>query len=235
MPECGAIQSRRRVHIVKAWVGGPIFGRGGAARRFRSTNCTHALTVDESIQTAIEGLHSLQAHSRTGFGQVAALSAGNALRAGEPLDEFLAGTGAWHTAALDIARGTSRYLRALGCAVVAELPLADGRRADLMALCPKGGITILEVKSCLADFRSDHKWEDYRQWCDRFYFAVDPAFPQDHIPDDCGLIVADRFDAEALREPPEHRLDAARRKAVTLRFARAAAFRLHGVDDPDVW
>lgn len=145
------------------------------------------------------------------------------------------GTGAWNTAALDIARGTSRYLRALGCAVVAELPLADGRRADLMALDPRGVITILEVKSCLADFRADHKWEYYRHWCDRFYFAVDSAFPQEHIPDDCGLIIADRFDAEALREAPEHRLDAARRKAVTLRFARCAAFRLHGADDPDVW
>ena len=147
----------------------------------------------------------------------------------------LPGTGAWHAGALDIARGTCRYLRALGCAVVAELPLADGRRADLMALDPRGGITIVEVKSCLADFRTDQKWEDYRQWCDRFFFAVDCAFPQEHIPGDCGLIVADRFDAEALREPPEHRLDAARRKAVTLRFARCAAFRLHGADDPDIW
>jgi hypothetical protein len=161
-----------------------------------------------------------------------------AVNDGEDLDAALramAGTGAWHAAALDIARGAGRYLRALGCAVIAELPLADGRRADLMALDPKGCITILEVKSCLADFRTDHKWEDYRQWCDRFYFAVDAAFPQEHIPGDCGLIVADRFDAEALREPPEHRLDAARRKAVMLRFARCAAFRLHGADDPDIW
>jgi hypothetical protein len=147
----------------------------------------------------------------------------------------LAGAGAWHPAALDIARGAGRHLRAQGCAVLVELPLADGRRADLMALDPRGCITILEVKSCLADFRSDHKWEYYRQWCDRFYFAVDCDFPQEHIPGDCGLIVADRFDAEALREAPEHRLDAARRKAVTLRFARCAAFRLHGADDPDVW
>jgi hypothetical protein len=149
--------------------------------------------------------------------------------------EVIAGTGAWHAAALDIARGTSRYLRALGCAVVAEIPLADGRRADLMALDPRGGITILEVKSCLNDFRTDHKWEDYRQWCDRFYFAVDCAFPLAVIPEECGLIVADRFGAEALREPAEHRLDASRRKAVTLRFARCAAFRLQGADDPDIW
>ena len=92
----------------------------------------------------------------------------------------LAGTGAWHAAARDIARGASRHLRAMGCAVVAELPLADGRRADLMALDPRGVITILEVKSCLNDFRTDQKWEFYRQWCDRFYFAVDAAFPQEH-------------------------------------------------------
>src|SRR5262245_52978453 len=77
------------------------------------------------------------------------------------LAETIAGTGAWHAAALDIARGASRYLRALGSAVIAEIPLADGRRADLMALDPRGGITILEVKSCLADFRTDSKWEDY--------------------------------------------------------------------------
>lgn len=148
---------------------------------------------------------------------------------------IIPGTGGWHAAALDIARGTGRHLRALGRAVIAELPLADGRRADLMALCPRGTITIIEVKSCLADFRADGKWEDYRQWCDHFYFAVDRGFPLEHIPDECGLIVADRFDAEALRQPAEHRLAAARRKAVTLRFARCAALRLHGADDPDIW
>jgi hypothetical protein len=149
--------------------------------------------------------------------------------------EVIYGTDAWHATALDIARGASRYLRSLGCAVVAELALSDGRRADLMALDPRGGIIILEVKSCLNDLRTDHKWQDYRQWCDRYYFAVDVHFPQEHIPEECGLILADRFDAEALREPPEHRLDASRRKAVTLRFARCAAFRLHGMDDPEIW
>ena len=119
--------------------------------------------------------------------------------------------------------------------MIAELPLADGRRADLMALDAKGCITIVEVKSCLADFQSDRKWLFYRQWCDRFYFAIDMAFPEECIPYDCGLIVADRFGADALREPPEHKLDGARRKAVTLRFARCAAFRLQGQDDPDIW
>jgi hypothetical protein len=135
--------------------------------------------------------------------------------------------------ALQIARGVSRHFRMLDCAVIAELPLADGRRCDLMALDPRGGITIVEIKSCLADFRSDQKWLDYRQWCDRFFFAVDADFPRDIIPEDCGLILADRFGAEILREALEERLAAARRKAVTLRFARASALRLQQLTDPD--
>jgi hypothetical protein len=136
-------------------------------------------------------------------------------------------------AALQIARGVGRYFRMLGQAAIFELPLADGRRCDAIALAPGGEITIVEIKSCVADFRSDSKWPDYRQWCDRFYFAVDAAFPQELIPEDCGLICADRFGAEVLRDAPEHRLAGARRKAVTLRFARAAALRLQLVLDPD--
>ncbi len=135
--------------------------------------------------------------------------------------------------ALQILRGVGRYMRALNAALVAELPLADGRRADLMALDPRGGVSIVEIKSCTADFRSDRKWRDYRQWCDRFYFAVDADFPQELIPEDCGLILADRYGADLIREAPEHRLEAARRKAVTLRFARCAALRLHGINDPE--
>ena len=137
-------------------------------------------------------------------------------------------------AALQILRGVGRYFRALNLAMVAELPLADGRRADVMTLDPRGGIRIVEIKSCTADFRSDRKWPEYRQWCDRFYFAVDAQFPSELIPEDCGLILADRFGAEIIREAPEHRLDAARRKAVTLRFARCAALRLHHHHDPEI-
>jgi hypothetical protein len=136
-------------------------------------------------------------------------------------------------AALRIARGVGRYFRLLGHATLVELPLADGRRCDVIALAPQGDIAIVEIKSCVADFRTDSKWPDYRQWCDRFYFAVDADFPQALIPADCGLVCADRFDAEVLREAPEHRLVGARRKAVTLRFARAAALRLQLVLDPD--
>lgn len=141
----------------------------------------------------------------------------------EPLDR----------AARQILRGVGRYFRTLDLTIISELPLADGRRADLMALDPRGGIRIVEIKSCTADFRSDRKWPEYRQWCDRFYFAVDAEFPSELIPDDCGLILADRFGADIIREAPEHRLEAARRRAVTLRFARCAALRLHSISDPD--
>lgn len=135
-------------------------------------------------------------------------------------------------AAAAIQRGTCRLLHALGHSVVTELPLASGHRADIMALGRNGEIWIVEIKSCLADFRSDAKWHFYREWCDRLFFAVDPEFPQDILPDDAGFLLADRYGAEVIREAPEHKLAGGRRKAVTLRFARAAAARLHGFLDP---
>lgn len=135
--------------------------------------------------------------------------------------------------AWQIARGVSRFFRALNHAVIAELPLADGRRCDIMAVDEKGSIAIAEIKSSIADFRADSKWPDYLQWCDRFYFATEANFPADLIPPECGLIHADRFGAEMMRASPETRLGAARRKAVMLRFARASAFRLQDRIDPD--
>jgi hypothetical protein len=136
-------------------------------------------------------------------------------------------------AAPQIARGVGRYFRAANCAVLTELPLADGRRCDVIAIDRQGGIVIIEIKSCLADYRSDRKWHDYRQWCDRFYFAVGTDFPRQIIPGECGLIVADRFGAEIMRESSEERVTAARRKALTLRFARHSAWRLQQIVDPD--
>lgn len=135
-------------------------------------------------------------------------------------------------AARDIARGCCRKLAQYRVACLPELPLANGLRADLVGLADSGDIIIVEIKSCLADFRADNKWAGYRDFCDRLYFAVAPAFPRDVLPPDAGLIIADRFSAEIMREAPEHRLAAARRKAVTLRFGRAAAARLHGICDP---
>jgi hypothetical protein len=135
--------------------------------------------------------------------------------------------------ALAICRGTRRMLGSLGLATLPELSLADGRRADIVGLSPSGGIWIVEIKSSIEDLRADSKWPDYLDWCDRFLFAVNPEFPRDVLPPDTGLIIADGYGAEIVRQPPERRLPGARRKAVTLRFAHAAAGRLHVLWDPE--
>lgn len=135
-------------------------------------------------------------------------------------------------AAAEIQRGACRLLRALGHAVVTELPLSTGHRADILALCRGGDVWIAEIKSSLPDFRADRKWPAYLDHCDRLYFAVGPDFPLDVLPEAVGVLVADRFGGEVVREAPETRLPGARRKAVTLRFARAAALRLQTVMDP---
>jgi hypothetical protein len=134
--------------------------------------------------------------------------------------------------ALSVALGARRLLASHGFASVTELTLASGRRADIVGLGSNGDIWIVEIKSCLADFRADHKWPGYRDFCDRFFFAVPPEFPHEILPQDAGLVLADGFGAAVVRGAPTHRLAGARRKAVMLRFAHAAAGRLHGLVDP---
>jgi hypothetical protein len=136
--------------------------------------------------------------------------------------------------ALAIARGARRLLRALGYSTVTELPLGDGRRADLVALGPDGSILIVEIKSSIADFRADRKWRDYAAHCDRLYFAISDDTPVEIMPEEAGLILADRFGAAILREPEPRVLAPATRRAVLLRFACAAADRLHRLVDPEV-
>jgi hypothetical protein len=137
------------------------------------------------------------------------------------------------TAAFAIFRGVGRLLETHGLAVVGEVALANGRRADVVGVGTGGEIWIAEIKSSLEDFRSDQKWPEYRAFCDRLFFAVAPTFPLDVLPQDVGLIVADRYGGEILRTALEHKLAGARRKAMTLRLLRTAAFRLQGVIDPD--
>jgi hypothetical protein len=132
-----------------------------------------------------------------------------------------------------IQKGAGRVLRAHGFAPVAELPLPTGRRADLAALDPKGTVWIVEIKSSLADFRTDQKWMEYRSSCDALFFAVAPEFPIEVLPPDAGLIIADAYGGTIAREAPEHRLPAPVRKAMTLSIARAAAARLHAAMDPE--
>jgi len=125
-----------------------------------------------------------------------------------------------------LARGVTRMLMDHGLASLLEVPLANGRRADVMALTANGEIWIVETKSCLEDYAVDGKWPDYLEYCDRFFFAVTEDFPREIIPEEVGLIVADGFGGAVLRDCAARPLVGARRKAVTLLFARLAALRL---------
>ncbi|MFN3912880.1 MmcB family DNA repair protein [Hyphomonas sp.] len=131
----------------------------------------------------------------------------------------------------EICRGTLRMIAHLGYYGLTEMTLANNRRADIAAIGPSGDIWMIEIKSSVADFKSDHKWREYMDFCDRLTFAVGDDFPQELIPPETGLIVADAFYGAVIRQAPEARLVPARRKAVTLRFARLAAARLTGVAD----
>jgi hypothetical protein len=135
--------------------------------------------------------------------------------------------------ALAVARGASRLLHAHGFCVVSELALPSGRRADLVALDGGGDVWIVEIKSSVADFRADQKWQDYRLHCDRLFFATTVEVPCEIFPPDTGLIVADAFGAHFHCQAPEHRLPAATRKSMMLLFARAAALRLQSLADPN--
>ena len=127
-----------------------------------------------------------------------------------------------------VTRGAARLMMALGYAPLLEVTLPNGRRADIMALGPRGEIAIAEVKSSLEDYRTDRKWGEYLPYCDAFYFAVAPEFPREILPDGPGLIVADGFGGAVLREPPMTPLAGARRKALTIAFGRLAAWRAMG-------
>ena len=134
--------------------------------------------------------------------------------------------------ALTIARGTMRLLLSHGFSCVSELPLPSGRRADLVAIGRGGEIWIVEIKSSVADFRADQKWMDYRMHCDRLFFAFTQDLPCEIFPEDTGLIIADAYGAHLHCEAPEHRLPAATRKSMTVRFAMAAAQRINRLVDP---
>jgi hypothetical protein len=128
--------------------------------------------------------------------------------------------------AMLVRKGVQILLHEMRHVVLAEMSLTSGRRADLVSLTEKGEIWIIEIKSSIEDFRVDRKWPDYRQHCDRLFFATHQGVPLDIFPEDCGLILSDGYGAHMVREAPEHRLSSSTRKAMTLNFARAAAQRL---------
>ena len=134
--------------------------------------------------------------------------------------------------ALGIQRGLARLLLAHNFAHLTEFTLASGRRADVMAVGPQGLIWIIEIKSSIEDFRADTKWPEYRDYCDRFSFAIPTHLEPDIMPDEAGLIVADPWGAEIMRHVDDHPLHASRRRAVLLSFARNAALRLSSLVAP---
>jgi hypothetical protein len=133
---------------------------------------------------------------------------------------------------LRIRRAVARLCLRLGWAPLHEVRLANGRRADILALQPGGGFVCIEVKSGLRDYLADDKWTEYQPFCDQFFFAVDCDFPRDILPPETGLIVCADRDAELLREPLCIKLPPPRRKALLERFAWLAAGRLAALEDP---
>ncbi|HEY4202024.1 MAG TPA: MmcB family DNA repair protein [Devosiaceae bacterium] len=135
--------------------------------------------------------------------------------------------------ALRVQRGVMRFLREQhDVCCLTEVPLANGRRADVLGVGPRGEIWIVEIKSSLIDFQVDAKWHHYKDFCDRFYFAKPPELDPDIFPLSEGLMVGDGHDAAILRPAVDAPLPGARRKALTLKLARLGADRLHTLMDP---
>ena len=133
-----------------------------------------------------------------------------------------------------ITRGVIRLMGDMGYAPLTEFKLTNKRRVDIAALDREGQFVVIEVKSSVADFRADYKWHEYVDFCDYFYFAVNAEFPRELIPEDCGLIIADNYEAAIIRPAQQSPMNGNRRRTQTLRFARTGAQRLSGRGDPSV-
>ena len=131
-----------------------------------------------------------------------------------------------------IARGVMRHFSQMGLPSLSEYSPVRGLRVDVIVLAPSDEIWIVECKSSKIDFKSDKKWQNYLEWCDRYFWAVDSDFPEDILPFDTGLIIADSYDAQTLREAPLNKLSAARRKKIVRSMACTACNRLAAYTDP---
>jgi hypothetical protein len=137
-----------------------------------------------------------------------------------------------------VARGVLRLFARHDIFGMTEVPLPNGRRLDIMAIDARGQLIAVEIKCSRADLLGDGKWQDYYDYCDRYYWAVPATFDLALLdlpilwPERSGLIVADAYDAEILRPAPTEPLAPARRKAETLRFARRSARRISAMIDP---
>jgi len=133
-----------------------------------------------------------------------------------------------------LTRGVCRLLSDMGYGALTEFRLTNGRRVDIIGLGTSGDFLIIEVKSSIEDFRSDHKWQEYLPFCDRFFFAVPDRFPHHVLPDRCGLIVADGFAATVRRPSPTQPFNRTRKRHQLVRFAMTASLRLQNMVDPTI-
>ncbi|GIX21079.1 MmcB family DNA repair protein [Erythrobacter cryptus] len=137
-----------------------------------------------------------------------------------------------------VARGIARLFARNDIWCLAEVPLPNGRRADLMGIDARGQVLIVEIKVARADLLGDAKWEDYLDFCDRFYWGLSmgldraPLEQAAYRPEVCGVIVADAYDAEILRPAALRAMAPARRRAETTRLARLAMRRHLALCDP---
>ena len=133
-----------------------------------------------------------------------------------------------------IARGVIRHFSQVGLSSLSEFSPIRGLRVDIITLGMSDEIWIVECKSGQSDFKSDKKWQNYLDWCDRYFWAVDANFPINILPSDTGIIIADAYDASILRDSPLNKLSAARRKKIMNSVARTACDRLLLHTDPKI-
>ena len=133
-----------------------------------------------------------------------------------------------------ITRGVMRHFTQIGLSSLSEFSPTKGLRVDIVAIGLSDEIWIVECKSSQGDFKSDKKWQNYLDWCDRYFWAVDAKFPINILPSDTGLIIADAYDASIFREAPLNKLSAVRRKKITKSIARSACNRLLTHTDPKI-
>ena len=134
----------------------------------------------------------------------------------------------------DITRGVCRYLQNLGYSPLTEFKLLSKRRVDVIGLDKLGRFIIVEIKSSVSDFRADKKWSEYIAYGDQFYFGVANGFPVEILPEECGIIIADAYNAAILKKAPVQTLNSTRRRVQQIRYAKTAADRLQRVHDPNI-
>jgi len=132
----------------------------------------------------------------------------------------------------EVRRGVCRLLAEMGYGPLTEFRLTNGRRVDVIGLGSGGEFVVVEIKSSVADYRGDRKWQEYLPFCDRFFFAVPDGFPHHLLPEECGLIVADAYGAAIRREAPLAPVNGTRKRSQLVRFALTASTRLQRIYDP---